>query len=227
MNSKVTRQLALTQTDQRPLCRKLFIIGSIYLVARHATYEGITGIFSFSGIDLRHPPVSESHGRKTDSHARFLGREFLFFEVPRCYLTWPILTPRPCPRRTRSMTTSRSSPSSRQHKRWPMTPQRPCRNTPNQRELLRLRHEESLMHREIALRLGRAMGTVASTTEVISDRHTEHYRGRADRAARSAALRQAASCCRSGLTTPGQSSRGCGPTSTSPPCPPLLRAATA
>ena len=36
------------------------------------------------------------------------------------------------------------------------------RVTPNQRELLRLRHEEALRHREIAERLGRALGTVAS-----------------------------------------------------------------
>lgn len=36
------------------------------------------------------------------------------------------------------------------------------RVTPNQRELIRLRHEESLRHREIAQRVGRAMGTVAS-----------------------------------------------------------------
>ena len=36
------------------------------------------------------------------------------------------------------------------------------RVTPKQQELLRLRHEESLMHREIALRLERTMGTVAS-----------------------------------------------------------------
>ncbi len=36
------------------------------------------------------------------------------------------------------------------------------RVTPNQQELLRLRHEQSLMHREIAERLGRALGTIAS-----------------------------------------------------------------
>lgn len=36
------------------------------------------------------------------------------------------------------------------------------RITLNQQELLRLRHEESLMHREIAARLDRALGTVAS-----------------------------------------------------------------
>lgn len=36
------------------------------------------------------------------------------------------------------------------------------RVTPNQQELLRLRHEQSLMHREIAERLGKALGTIAS-----------------------------------------------------------------
>lgn len=36
------------------------------------------------------------------------------------------------------------------------------RVTPNQRELIRLRHDESLKHREIAEQLGRALGTIAS-----------------------------------------------------------------